>query len=68
MKQNNQKKLFSKLTKWLDQRFRDIEEKIDHILFRLRYEDPRIYEKNNGNNCQNEENDDLEMEEEFIDI
>jgi len=68
MKQNNQKKLFSKLTKWFDLRFRDIEEKIDHIIFRLRYEDSRINVNNNGKYSLNGMSDDLEMEEEFRDI
>ena len=43
MKQKNLEKLFMRFGKWLEGRLEDIEQKIDHILFRLRYEDSRIY-------------------------
>jgi len=33
-----------KLRKWLEDKFRDINLKLDHILFRLREEDSRIYQ------------------------
>jgi len=34
-----------KLWKWLENKFRDINLKLDHILFRLREEDSRIYQE-----------------------
>ena len=45
MKQQKEKILINRLWDWLEERFRDINMKLDHILFRLREEDPRIYQK-----------------------
>jgi len=68
MKQNDSKTLIGKLWEWLEERLKEIELKIDHVLFRLRYEDPRIYVNNNGKNTLNGKDDDLEIEEDFRDI
>jgi len=38
------KKTIEKLWKWLEDTFRDINMKLDHILFRLREKDQRIYQ------------------------
>ena len=68
MRQNDSKTLIGKFGEWLEERLKDIELKIDHILFRLKYEDPRVYINNNRNSFQNGKYDDLETEEEFRDI
>jgi len=44
MKLNKDKILINKLWDWLEERFQDVNAKLDHILFRLRKEDPRIYQ------------------------
>lgn len=59
MKQNNLEKLFIKFGKWLEGRLKDIDHKIDHILFRLRYEDPRIYRPKDVNELDQDTEDDL---------
>jgi len=43
MKAKN-KTAIEKLWKWLEIKFRDINLKLDHILFRLREKDSRIYQ------------------------
>ena len=68
MKQNDTTTILVKLWKWLEVRFREIDLKIDHILFRMRYEDLRVNTNNNGKYSQNGVSDDLEVEEEFRDI
>ena len=47
MKQHKEKILINRLWDWLEEKFRDTNMKLDHILFRLRKEDPRIYQEDN---------------------
>ncbi len=68
MRQNDSKTLIGKFGEWLEERLKEIELKIDHILFRLKYEDPRVYINYKKNSIQNRHDDDLENEEEFRDI
>ena len=68
MRQNDSKTLIEKLWEWLEVRLKEIELKIDHILFRLKYEDPRVYINDKRKNIQNRYDDDIEIEEEFRDI
>ena len=44
MKPQKEKLSINWLWKWLENRFREINMKLDHILFRIRKEDPRIYQ------------------------
>jgi len=44
MKQHKEKILINRLWDWLEIKFRDINLKLDHILFRLREDDSRIYQ------------------------
>jgi hypothetical protein len=32
-----------RLSDWLEDQLKEINQKVDHIIFRLRYEDPRIW-------------------------
>lgn len=32
-----------RISDWLEQQLQEINQKVDHIIFRLRYEDPRIW-------------------------
>jgi len=44
MKPDKEKILINRLWDWLEERFQDVNAKLDHILFRLRKEDPRVYQ------------------------
>jgi hypothetical protein len=64
MKHKNRKETAASLWKWLDWKLNEINAKLDHILFRLREEDARVY-KNESDNYVEEDHSDNFLEEDL---
>jgi hypothetical protein len=59
MENKKQNTIIYRLWRWLEKRFKDTDLKLDHIIFRLRDEDPRIYKYYSGKEWP-EDDDDIE--------